>query len=450
MPADAGSPRLDALKVLLASAQELTRGLEADPAVRRVLQALATFSPEERQILATALEHGAARFRINESFARMNGVRLRLNPHPRLFVRVVDTDEPEAPPPLEEEDIVPDILRLMRRVPLLLAPESSAIWRPAVLAAFAMLSPEGRDTCRRFVRAVAEVVGPPDAGDVEESSAGPDGDDARALAGLRVVAFEARRAVELARMLERHGATVLSAPALREAALPPSPATAELARALSAGAVTVLVLLTGVGTRALAAQLSAEGMDATALFGRTRIVARGPKPLAALRELGVPGAIAVPTPNTWREVLATLDDLDLPAGGLVAVQEYGGPPEELLRGLAARGHRVLAIPVYRWELPADTTALRQGIAEILAGTIDVAVFTSATQIEHAFRVAADPTALRDAFRRVVVASVGPVCSEALEAHGVAVDFEADPPKMGPLVALTAARARALKAAKVPR
>jgi uroporphyrinogen-III synthase len=269
------------------------------------------------------------------------------------------------------------------------------------------------------------------------------GDDPRALAGLRVVAFEARRADELARMLERHGATVVSAPALREAPLPRSPAVDELARALAAREVAALLLLTGVGTRALAPQLAPEAGGFRALVGTTPVVARGPKPLAALRELAVTDAVPVPSPNTWRELLRTLDELRLPAGSLVAVQEYGGPPTDLLRGLAERGFRVLSVPVYRWELPTDTTALRAGVDAIVSGAADVAVFTSATQIEHAFRVAPDAAALRKAFAGVVVASVGPVCSEALEAHGVAADLEASPPKLGPLVGLVAERAAML-------
>jgi uroporphyrinogen-III synthase len=179
---------------------------------------------------------------------------------------------------------------------------------------------------------------------------------------------------------------------------------------------------------------------------RTHVAARGLKPPAA------PASCASrrrrgASPNTWREVLATLDALVLPPRGLIAVQEYGGPPTELLAGLAARNRRVLTVSVYRWELPDDTTALRHGLDEIVAGRADVAVFTSATQIEHAFRVAPDAAALRAAFGRVVVASVGPVCSEALEAHGVGVDLESDPPKMGPLVALIAERARTVASTK---
>src|SRR5207245_10640218 len=147
---------------------------------------------------------------------------------------------------------------------------------------------------------------------------------AKLLAGLRVVSFEARRADELATMLARHGAEVVRAPALREERLAASPEALELARRLEAGEVDLVVLLTGVGTRALAAALGG-GPYLGALLARTRIVARGPKPLAALRELGVAGAHPVPEPFTWRQVLAVVDGLGVPRGGLAAVQEDGAP-----------------------------------------------------------------------------------------------------------------------------
>ncbi|TMB03184.1 MAG: uroporphyrinogen-III synthase [Deltaproteobacteria bacterium] len=269
---------------------------------------------------------------------------------------------------------------------------------------------------------------------------------AKLLAGLRVVSFEARRADELATMLARHGAEVVRAPALREERLAASPEALELARRLEAGEVDLVVLLTGVGTRALAAALGA-GPRPGALLARTRIVARGPKPLAALRELGIAGAHPVPEPFTWRQVLEVVDGLGVPRGGLAAVQEYGAPVPGLVDGLVHRGLRVLSVPVYRWALPEDPRPLAAAAAALARGAADVAVFTNAAQVEHLFRAAADPEALRRGVARAVVASVGPVCSEALEAHGIAPDLEASPPKMGPLVALVAARARDLVAAK---
>src|SRR5262252_317761 len=101
---------------------------------------------------------------------------------------------------------------------------------------------------------------------------------ARALAGLKVASFEARRAEELATMLARHGAEVVRAPALREVPMGATPEALELER----GDVAALVLLTGVGTRALAAVCP----RFTELVSGRVVVARGPKPLAALRELG--------------------------------------------------------------------------------------------------------------------------------------------------------------------
>jgi len=270
--------------------------------------------------------------------------------------------------------------------------------------------------------------------------------DAGALAGVRVLAFESRRAEELAQLFARHGAAVVRAPAVRETALDRSPETDVLAARLQEGTAAALVLLTGVGTRALARFLGAHGGDVPALLGRTTIVARGPKPLAALRELGVAGALPVPRPHTWREVPGVLDGLGLPAGSLVAVQEYGRPPDALLAALAARGHAVLRVPVYRWALPEDPAPLRAGVDALVRGAIDVTVFTSAVQVVHAFAVAPEADALRAALARTVVASVGPVCSEALDAHGVPVALEASPPKMGPLVAVVAERAPALVAA----
>jgi uroporphyrinogen-III synthase len=268
-----------------------------------------------------------------------------------------------------------------------------------------------------------------------------------ALAGLHVVAFEARRGEELATMLGRHGAVVRRAPALRETPLELAPEARELARRLEAGAVDLVVLLTGVGTRALAAAVADACPRFPALLARTPIVARGPKPLAALRALGVSGARPTPEPFTWREVLAVVDELGLARGARVAVQEYGAPPARLLDGLAARGFEVLRVPVYRWALPEDAGPLREAARALVAGQIDVAVFTNAVQVEHLIRVADDAAALRRALERVVVASVGPTCSEALEAHGVPPDLEASPPKMGSLVALVAAEARTRLAAK---
>ena len=272
------------------------------------------------------------------------------------------------------------------------------------------------------------------------------------LSGVTVLSFESRRAAEMAELIRRHGGTPLSAPSMRELPLRENPAATEFLRGLERGEVDVVVLLTGVGTRALVAALADECPPErfAGLLGGTTIVARGPKPVAALREIGLAPHVIAAEPNTWREILAALDREAPVRDRRVAVQEYGQPNPELLAGLAERGARVLQVPVYRWALPDDTGPLRDGVRRLAAGAVDVALFTSARQVEHVLQTA-DALALRAellaAARRVVVASIGPVCSEALHAHGLPVDIEPEHSKMGHLVAAVARRGRERLAAK---
>ena len=269
---------------------------------------------------------------------------------------------------------------------------------------------------------------------------------------LHVVAFESRRAAEMATLIQRHGGVPLVAPAMREVPLADQHDAQAFARELEGGGVDVVVLLTGVGTRALADAVAPvlSRQDLAVALGRVTLVARGPKPVAALRELGLTPTLVVPEPNTWRELLEALDAHVPVRGRRVAVQEYGVSNPDLLDGLAARGASVLRVPVYRWALPDDLAPLRAAIARLLAGDVDVALFTSATQVEHITKVAADAAdvrALVSAVGAVVVGSIGPVCSEALRRAGIAVDVEPTHPKMGPLVAETLRAAPALLTAR---
>jgi len=201
----------------------------------------------------------------------------------------------------------------------------------------------------------------------------------------------------------------------------------------------VLILLTGVGTRMLIAALATRWPkdEVVKALGRLTLVCRGPKPIAALKEVGLAPALAVPEPNTWRDLLSELD-LKLPvAGKRVAVQEYGARNEELLAGLRQREARVTAVPVYGWALPEDMGPLSAAIDRLAAGEVEVALFTSANQVDNLFRVAAEmghADALRDALRgRTVVVSIGPITTEALQGHGIQPDLHPEHPKMGHLL-----------------
>ncbi|MGE0519158.1 MAG: uroporphyrinogen-III synthase [Candidatus Binatia bacterium] len=267
------------------------------------------------------------------------------------------------------------------------------------------------------------------------------------LHGLSVLSFESRRATEIAELIRRRGGTPISAPAMREVPLELSAPAREFLTRLEQHTLDVVVLLTGVGTRALATALEplCPRPRFAELLGATRVVARGPKPVAALRELGLNADLLVPEPNTWRELLAALDGQLPVRGRRVAVQEYGRTNPELIAGLEERGAEVLRVPVYRWDYPDDPGPLREGIGRLANGAVDIALFTSARQVDHVVEIAAQlgrgPDLLA-ASRRVVFASIGPVCSEAMQAHGLPVDLEPEHPKMGHLINTIAQRGRA--------
>src|SRR4029453_6354500 len=104
---------------------------------------------------------------------------------------------------------------------------------------------------------------------------------------------------------------------------------------------------------------------------------RAPKPVAALRRLGLVPEVVAPEPNTWRELVAALDSaMDL-RGRRVVVQEYGRSNQGPLAALAERAAQIRSVPVYRWALPEDCGPLLEGIERLSDGRADVAVFPTA-------------------------------------------------------------------------
>ena len=272
------------------------------------------------------------------------------------------------------------------------------------------------------------------------------------LQGLRIISFESRRAKEMAELIRRHGGEPIVAPSMREVPLAENNAPLELFQKIEARQIDLVVLLTGVGTRtmvdALAFHYSREQI--AALLGKVTLLARGPKPVAQLKELGLQPAFIAPEPNTWKEVLAVLDSNVQLKGKCIAVQEYGITNQELLSGLEARGAEILRVPVYRWALPENIAPLQAAIREIVEAQADVVVFTSATQVENVFQVARQDgldTKLSKALTQALLVSIGPVCSEALARFGLKPDFEPRHPKMGFMIGELAASAQKLLNAK---
>ena len=271
--------------------------------------------------------------------------------------------------------------------------------------------------------------------------------------GLRVLLLESRRSREMASLVTTYGGRPIEAPSMREVPLDTNTEALTFADALVRREFDLVVLLTGVGTRALlqlVEQVRGTRDQFVQALAETRIAARGPKPVAVLRELKITPWLIAPEPNTWREVLGALDakaaELSL-AGLRVAVQEYGASNPALLAGLTERGAVVTRVPVYQWALPEDLAPLRSAIETLVRGDIDVVLFTTATQVTHLRQVAESMglgAAVHEALNRIVVASIGPTTSEELREQGIRVDLEPTHPKMGFLVREAAERAGELR------
>jgi len=271
-----------------------------------------------------------------------------------------------------------------------------------------------------------------------------------------VLVLESRRAKELASIVESYGGRPIVAPSMREVPLESNTEALAFADAVIRLEFDLIILLTGVGTRALLElvdRVRAQREAFIAALGRIPIAARGPKPTAVLRDIGLTPWLQAPEPNTWRELIAALDarEAQMPLRARrVAVQEYGAPNPELLQALEERGALLTRVPIYQWALPEDLEPLRQGCRALADGAVDVVLLTTATQVTHLLQIA-DQLGLADGvragLRRAMVASIGPTTSETLREHGVAIDMEPSHPKMGFLVREAAERASQVLAAK---
>jgi uroporphyrinogen-III synthase len=271
------------------------------------------------------------------------------------------------------------------------------------------------------------------------------------FAGMRVLSLESRRSREMAQLITNHGGQPTVAPSTREVPSGPNADELRFASELVKGRFAIVIFMTGVGTRSLVEAIASvcPREQFAAALSRTCVVARGPKPVAVLRELGVPIALRVPEPNTWREILQVLDDNaeSFPLRERhVAVQEHGEPSPELYAGLKERGAEVFPVPVYQWALPEDASPLREAVDALSRRQIDVVLFTSSVQVDHLFRIAEEMRLRQElvsALNGAMVASIGPVTSETLRSYGIKVSMQPTHPKMGFLVKEAAEQSAAL-------
>ncbi len=257
-----------------------------------------------------------------------------------------------------------------------------------------------------------------------------------AFEGLRVLSLESRRAAEIELLIRKQGGDPFVAPSVRERALEDHADAFRLLEKIEQDAFEMLILMTGVGLTfwrdVIGARYSMERADDA--LRRVKLLARGPKPSAVLRASGITPDVTIPEPNTWREIVQALAGRN---ERRLALQEYGRPNTEFVAALQALGGQVDTFALYRWELPEDLGPLHEAVRRLARHEVDTVLFTSSIQLEHLLAVALEDK-LQEEVRRalrehVVIASIGPIMSEAMKAEDLQPDIVPVSPKMGALV-----------------
>lgn len=258
------------------------------------------------------------------------------------------------------------------------------------------------------------------------------------LAGFTVGVTAARRADELGALLQRRGAAVLHAPALRIVPLADDSELLAATKDLLDQAPDIVVATTAIGFRGWIEAADGWGLG-EALLDRLRgveVLARGPKVKGAIRAAGLQEEWS-PSSESMAEVLDRLLEHGV-EGRRVAVQLHGEPLPGFVESLRAGGAEVVGVPVYRWMPPEDIAPMDRLLDVTVARGVDALTFTSAPAAASLLSRAEDrgllPELLNALNHDVVPACVGPVTALPLQAHGVDT-VQPERFRLGPLVQL---------------
>jgi uroporphyrinogen-III synthase len=247
----------------------------------------------------------------------------------------------------------------------------------------------------------------------------------RPLEGRTVALAEARQLEELAQMLEKEGAAVLRCPMVSILDNPDAEPVLIWIRDLIADRFGCVVLMTGEALRRLLGFADRAGLREAfiAALGRTRTVTRGPKPVRALKEIGLTPSQIAETPTT-EGVIATLRHEAL-QGQTVGVTLYSEPNPALEQFLQTAGATVRTVMPYIYAPASDADRVAGLIDRMADGAVDVLLFTSSPQVDRLYEVAAErgkEAALRQGLERTQVAAVGPVVAENLRQREARIDI----------------------------
>lgn len=248
-----------------------------------------------------------------------------------------------------------------------------------------------------------------------------------ALGRQRVVVPESRELDRFSTMLERYGATVLRCPLIRIRPVDETAALDSWLERLVEGRHDTLAFYTGEGVTHIVSRAEQLGLREQVLgaFANAQKIARGPKPGAALRKLGLAADVVTEIPTT-DGLLATLESLPL-QGRRVGVQVYpGSPTERLAEALSELEAEFDPVLPYRYALDEDDDQVASVIRQMANGEVDLIAFTSKLQVERLVEVATRlgvEQELAQAFRATAVAAVGPIAAAAVQMAGGTVQIQ---------------------------
>lgn len=262
------------------------------------------------------------------------------------------------------------------------------------------------------------------------------------LAGFTVGVTAARRAEELGTLLTRRGATVLHAPALRIVPLADDGELRAATGQLLDKAPDVVIATTAVGFRGWieAADGWGTGDRLLDVLRGAELLARGPKVKGAIRGAGLTESWS-PGSESMAEVLERLLGEGV-EGRRIALQLHGEPLPGFVEALREAGAEVVGVPVYRWMPPEDIAPLDRMLDVTAARGLDALTFTSAPAVTSYLNRAEArgmlPEVLSALGHDVLVACVGPVTAQPLQARGIDT-VQPERFRLGPLVHLLCAR-----------
>ncbi|CAL9578516.1 hypothetical protein SUDANB1_04970 [Streptomyces sp. enrichment culture] len=273
------------------------------------------------------------------------------------------------------------------------------------------------------------------------------------LAGFTVGVTAARRADELGVLLQRRGAAVLHAPALRIVPLADDSELLAATKEIIEQVPDIVVATTAIGFRGWVEAADGWGLgeELLARLGGVRIMARGPKVKGAVRAAGLTEEWS-PSSESMAEVLDRL--LEEGVDGLrIAIQLHGEPLPGFVEALREGGAEVVGVPVYRWMPPEDITPVDRLLDATVGRALDAVTFTSAPAAASLLSRAEERGLLEEVLAAlghdVLPACVGPVTALPLQSRGIDT-IQPERFRLGPLVQLLCqelpARARSLPVA----